>query len=213
MTRSLLLKIELLSDAGPGTGAGHAPAVDRDVPHDSLGVPILPGRRLKGLWKEAVRDLEDWRLVDTSVADKLFGLADKPGLTRISNAQIEDAEVVKEWIRWFRFVAPREFAREQVLASFTSMREQTAMNRSSGTTLDHTLRRVRVLNRGLTFMAEVTLDSTEEEHVRALALGCAAIRRLGVSRTRGFGRVRCALFESDNDLTAAEVVRRQRSVV
>ena len=54
MPRQFELRITLLSDAGPGTGEGRAGAIDREVPHDNFGLPVLPGRRLKGLLRESV---------------------------------------------------------------------------------------------------------------------------------------------------------------
>ncbi|MGI8912229.1 MAG: RAMP superfamily CRISPR-associated protein, partial [Chloroflexota bacterium] len=55
---TLELRLELLSDAAPGSGAG-GPLVDRDVVVDELGLPVLPGRRLKGLLREACQEVQE----------------------------------------------------------------------------------------------------------------------------------------------------------
>ena len=56
------LQITLLSPLTSSAGEGRVGLVDRDIAFDDLGLPILPGRRLKGLWRDAYRDVsEAWR--------------------------------------------------------------------------------------------------------------------------------------------------------
>ncbi|MCL4544243.1 MAG: hypothetical protein M1118_06555 [Chloroflexi bacterium] len=51
------LTVDLLAEAAVGTGSGSA-EVDREVPIDHRGLPVIAGRRLKGLLREAT--LEVW---------------------------------------------------------------------------------------------------------------------------------------------------------
>ena len=71
-----VLQITLHSPLTSAAGEGRAGVVDRDVAFDDLGLPVLPGRRLKGLWREAYRDAADaWTLCGQSPmpADRIFG--------------------------------------------------------------------------------------------------------------------------------------------
>jgi CRISPR-associated protein Csx10 len=205
-SRTLALRIELLSDASPGTGTGQASTIDREVPHTSLGLPFLPGRRVKGLLRDAAMEIHEMDLADPAVVDQLFGTERRPGAVRVGNAELESAEGLVPWVTWASSVAPQDFGPEQVLRHYAYLRQQTAINRRTGAPLEQTLRRVRVLKRGLRFRAPI-LVSLEPERlesaVRTLALAGLAIRRFGVSRNRGLGHVRCELYEGEANLSTA----------
>jgi CRISPR-associated protein Csx10 len=85
--------------------------------------------------------------------------------------------------------------RSDVVAAFTGIRRQTAMNRQSGAPRENTLRATRTLHPGLTFDAEICGDMSLA-NVCAIALASAALREMGASRWRGLGRVRCHLVET-----------------
>lgn len=54
-----VLQIILQSPLTSSAGEGHVGMVDRDIAFDDVGLPIIPGRRLKGLWRDAYRDIVD----------------------------------------------------------------------------------------------------------------------------------------------------------
>ena len=55
--RDYTLEIQLQSPLTSASGEGRVGLVDRDIAFDELGLPILPGKRLKGLWRDAYRNV------------------------------------------------------------------------------------------------------------------------------------------------------------
>ena len=72
-----VLEITLQSPLTPASGEGRVGLVDRDVVYDDWGLPVLPGKRIKGLWREAYRDVADARQLckesDILSVDTIFG--------------------------------------------------------------------------------------------------------------------------------------------
>lgn len=209
----LVLRFKLLSDAAPGTGEGRASAVDSEVPFDDHGLPEIPGKRIKGLIREAILELEDFGLVDRGTAAEVCGTGDRDGIIGVRNARVPGADNIAVWLAWCRSIAPMDFSPTRVLDCFTTLREQTAIDRESGSAKRNSLRRTRVIRRNVEFGCPVVVDdgSSDVAFVQAtLALAAAGVRRLGKSRNRGFGRVECALVRDKDDLTAMELERRSR---
>lgn len=211
------LKIQLLSSSISSGGEGRIGQVDREVVFDELGLPFIPGRRLKGLWRDAYRDLADaWQACskDGLEPDHLFGaIGEGPGTgsaqVRIRNAHLLEAPILTPWLRYW--LHEKKVTRDEVIASFACVRAQTAVDRRTGAPKENTLRFTRTLRPGLTFKTPLrfTQDPPESVLLRALALGAAALQHMGVSRTRGLGEVDCHLCTAENlveiDLTAEEL--------
>ncbi|MBR3314560.1 MAG: hypothetical protein IKG18_10520 [Atopobiaceae bacterium] len=51
------LTIALKSDLCSGSGDGFSSGIDTDVCYDTKGIPIIPGRRIKGCLREAALDI------------------------------------------------------------------------------------------------------------------------------------------------------------
>ena len=60
----LELRITLLSPLCSASGVGRPGFVDREVVFDRDGVPLLPARRLKGLWRDAFMAMADCGVID-----------------------------------------------------------------------------------------------------------------------------------------------------
>ena len=228
-----VLEITLLSPLTSASGEGRVGITDRDVVFDDLGLPILPGKRLKGLWRKPIATLlkhgaqilstqpedraawaEDHRdVVKKSESDDeapipvkyIFGKSgkrpDKGGARLyIANAELQNAASLKEWLKYLQH--PRgssswELNPDDVVQHFATVRAQTAMDRQTGAAREDTLRLTRTLQPGLVFHAPVSfLGTPNDELFNALALGAAALKYMGVSRTRGLGRVRCRLLSN-----------------
>lgn len=71
--KSLRYTLTLRSDAEPGTGLG-TELVNDLVPRDHLGRPILPASHMKGLVREALRELVSLRGWSESSLDRLLGV-------------------------------------------------------------------------------------------------------------------------------------------
>ena len=209
------LQITLLSPLTSSAGEGRVGLVDRDVVFDDLGLPILPGRRLKGLWREAYRDLADvWRQCGQSPApaEQIFG---EPGQVPgagdaciyVANAELKEAAGLKEWLKYMQGPKIRKLHSDDVVQHFATVRTQTAIDRETGSAKENTLRLTRTLKSGWVFRARVRFINPPDEALQnALALGAAALQYMGIGRTRGIGKVHCRLIalnenKQEHDLT------------
>ena len=209
------LKITLQSPLSSAVGLGRVGLVDRDVVYDDLGLPILPGRRLKGLWREAYSNIYDaWRLCgkEAMSVDEIFG---KPGQKsgdsgisiHIANAKLQEESFLNPWLRHLQHPDPgtqeQKLYLEDVLQHFATVREQTAIDRRTGSAAENTLRLTRTLKIDLVFHAHIYFGppnqkvSPTPEFIDALAIGAAALQQMGTGRTRGIGQVSCRLFGPD----------------
>ena len=201
-----LLQITLQSPLTSAAGEGRVGVVDRDVAFDDLGLPILPGRRLKGLWREAYRDVADaWELCGESPisVERIFGESgQKPGdggaCLYVANADLQEASSLREWLKYLQH--DRKLHPDDVVQHFATVRAQTAIDRRTGAALENTLRLTRTLKANLVFQARVRFfEPPGNELLTALSLGAAALQHMGTARTRGLGKVCCRLLARDEN--------------
>lgn len=210
---SLHVRIELRTDAAPGTGTG-GPDVDREVPCDDFGLPYLPGRRLKGLLREACQEVLEalalaglgaWSDGHLCGVEELFGTPEREGWVGVGDARLagavggEDYATLARWLEWAAAQGSPGITSESVLRRFTAVRTQTAIDTETGAAQHGALRSTRLVRRGLQFHSPLVLRApsheAEERARRTLALAASALRRLGTGRNRGVGVVRCRLWD------------------
>jgi len=197
----LRLAIKLLSPMCPSSGMGRPGIVDRDVVFEPEGLPYVPGRRLKGLLRDAYRELREapgFVFPGLPSPEEVFGRTGdyKAGRLRLENAWLSDRPVLASWLRWLaRESTP--ITREDVMAEHTSIRRQTKIDRHYARAEEDTLRATRLLRAGLEFHAAIG-DLTEAD-CTALALAAAALQSMGTARNRGLGEVECRLQKDDGD--------------
>ena len=199
-----LLQITLQSPLTSAAGEGRVGVVDRDVVFDDQGLPILPGRRLKGLWREAYRDVADaWKLCGRAPisAEHIFGDSGQgDACLYIANAELQEAPSLREWLRYLQHHKIKKLHPDDVIQHFATVRAQTAIDRRTGAPLKNTLRLTRTLKANLVFRASVRFfESPNDVLLNALALGAAALQHMGTARTRGLGKVCCRLLEYDKN--------------
>lgn len=195
------LKITLKSDICPGSGYAFAGLIDSDVCFDDHGIPYIPGRRLKGCFKESADMLKENGLFKDSYLKEIFGKTgdDKSGSLLVSNAYIEGYECLcrdLEKIRTNKQTSEMPvITRQQMLEQFTSIKAQTKME--DGVALDDTLRYTRTVNRysplngdEITFIAEISLDDRYKDDFEKTV---KATRHIGMDRNRGLGSVVCKI--------------------
>ena len=196
-----IIAIRLKSDLCVASGEGFSSGIDVDVCADGRGLPMIPGRRIKGCLREAARFIGTSR----DDCDRLFGApgADKSGSVKVSNATLLHYEGLED--------ACRGADPKDVLARFTSVRGQTKLE--DGVAKDNTLRFTRVVNRKVTKDSSplcVGLSNAEGEELEfrafaeycdeddgeLLAVVCKALRAMGLGRYRGLGAVSCRLVDA-----------------
>ncbi|WP_422362528.1 RAMP superfamily CRISPR-associated protein [Pyruvatibacter mobilis] len=178
------------------TGRGTAAALDSVVARDAAGLPVVPGRTLKGILRDAVN-----RLHGTVLGDLLFGssgfdrsgnepvpLSDTfAGRLQVSSAYVD--EDVRAWMLTQPAGSAESAAMRETL--FTSL-AQTAINERTGTAEDYSLR-VAEVALPLTLTADISLLTTAagdlpDDWVSKLDEACCLIEGIGGNRTRGLGR-------------------------
>lgn len=201
--------IKLLSDTLPGSGLEASVVIDSDVSVDEQGMPVIPGKRVKGLLLESAHefqesfaegDQEKW----LRSIEKLFGLPGKGVATTIhvSDAHLSGAENLSQWLAYFAEMDVQRrgegYSNEQygwlyqpgfVTDYFTYTRYQTALE--EGVAKRHSLRSMRVLKRGLSFTGriEVRGDKLTEDDNILLQAAAKNLRFMGQNRNRGFGHI------------------------
>jgi CRISPR-associated protein Csx10 len=208
-----------IGSGGPGPGY-----VDREVVFSETGLPYIPARRIKGLLRDAFRDVGSILTLQGSAIDigaaelELFGGIGESssGKLRFCNAVLCDPQTFQPEStldEWLTLVLSSQQAkdqgvihREEIIQEFTDIRRQTRIGRAKGAAGENTLRVTRVLRSGLMFRATVHSSiklSRAMEHILALAV--SALKQMGSSRTRGLGQVRCSLLCGDANLNAEAI--------
>ncbi|MDR2132078.1 MAG: hypothetical protein LBP30_01895 [Clostridiales Family XIII bacterium] len=174
------LLIELKSDLCSFGGNGFAGVVDMDLEFDTDGLPFLPTKRMKGLLRESALDILDCCDADKHKEykesfDLVFGVAGREhaGALILDNGRLANASHVDDC---------------------TSLRTRTAME--DGQAKEHSLRTMRVVNRGSIFEARMEFP---EERRGFIELCCKGVRHMGLNRTRGYGEVCCRIEEQAGD--------------
>jgi len=221
MTVNYQLKLTLESDATFGRGEGAAGEVDVEIVYDEAGFPMLGGRTLKGLLGAECADLLDALSVAASSqqdrwrasADHLFGTRGAglqgEAIMQVGAAQLPDdlrAEIKKD-------IAVHRITARDVLDIFTETRRQTAMD-ETGAPKQETLRAMRVIVRGLTFDAPLVFVQTPSaDDLGLLAATVKALRRIGLGRNRGLGKVTVTLCDgAGGDVTETHFAHFRKAV-
>ncbi len=223
MTVSVILSFDLGAFWHIGTGQGESAHVDAAVARDVDGLPVLHGRAIKGLLREALTAAEELGQVPAGVAAWLCGTParqpadDTTGLRRHrfeshpGHATFTNAVLPESW----RAFATGDRQGNRIATLFDVV-QATAIDEETGQAKDHSLRAVEVAV-PMTLTAEVTLEpgaapppwtvpgtETPIDWVAALERALPLLRGLGAHRNRGLGRVRVTLTRAARTTPAAD---------
>lgn len=173
------ITIEILSFWRVGTGGTQSRGFDAMCVRDQLGLPYLPGKNLRGLLRDAVRQASDYGWIEG--ADTLFGTSSDeavshPGCLRVESAHLplSDQRALRDNPALIRFL-------------FQTKRS-TAIDAQSGAAQNHSLRFEEVAI-PLTLEAEVSeINNAPEGWETMVSTALPLIRQIGSGRTRGLGR-------------------------
>ncbi len=198
-----------------GSGRSEAAAIDAKVVRDALGLPFVPGRTLKGLLRDAVRQAVVLGHVDPAWEGTLFGSAARSDIETSDLVPIEGTDpgvllvgsgrVPHAVLDWFRSAAPEEVG--SLVPNLFAVLSQTAIEQESGAAADHSLRSIEVaLPMHLT--AHLTLrpahadsgglsdETVAGEWISILKTALPLVDGIGAHRTRGLGRCTLTLEET-----------------
>lgn len=195
------LSFDIRSYWHAGTGRGSGSHLDAIVQRDAYSLPVLPGRTVKGLLRDAVMQAENlgWlsklpspRSIAVSPADFLFGQMPagdeevsehRPGLLRTGSAALPAG--MAAWLR--------EDAQAAYRAKLFRELHSTAIDEVTGTAVDKSLRGIEVCI-PLTLEAPLSvLHETDWPWTECIGMALPLLRYIGSKRNRGLGRVSVTL--------------------
>lgn len=204
------LTIRFDSDWHCGTGQGQAGGVDRTVSRDRDGLPHVPAKHLKGMWRDgcerAAYGLDDgtrggW----TVLVERLFGPGPAAGRApedASGRVVVGDANLPPDWREALRAIPGRSpRLRTMLRDGLTLTRFGVAIDGSTRTARDDMLREVEVARAGLAVTADCELPAPLPWQAELVLLaGLQLLDHLGAKRRRGLGR--CVVTVDDaNALT------------
>jgi CRISPR/Cas system CSM-associated protein Csm3 (group 7 of RAMP superfamily) len=189
---------EVLSYWRVGSGFGQAGSLDATCARDQDGLPYIPGRQVRGLFREALNDAIDLGWFDGDVA-AYFGtsqsatmakLSDtKPGSLRFENARLPENDRQ----------ALRAKADGELISRLFATKRSTAIDAQTGTAQKRSLRFTEVAI-PMILQTEVTpLANAPENWKNHLQKAAPLIRGIGNGRNRGLGRVIVTCENSGGD--------------
>ena len=184
--QNVVLSWEFLSFWQSSSGKGEHARLDAQTARDPQGLPILPGRTIKGLFREAAQQLALWGQLDQEEVISLFGKADdtEASTGKGNGLLVFDSAYVS------RELAAAYDKHELTDAMIYRDLAQTAIDKDTGSARDHSLRRIEVVV-PLTLYSNVSLLAASGPALDAATLSKIAreVRYAGSLRKRGLGRV------------------------
>lgn len=189
------LTIDIHSWWHPGSGRSGGAVVDATAHRDANGLPVLPGRHLKGLLRDALECAENWNWAGhAGLPERLFGNRTgnagahppQPGCLRVSDGRLPEDTAA--------YLANHQTGRTLIPKLFHSQ-FATAVDHDSGTALDHSLRGIEVV---VPLQLAARIEPLPgrippEDWSERLAEVLPLIRAVGAGRHRGLGRAELAL--------------------
>lgn len=198
------LKITTLSDTLIGSALSYGTIIDSDIVFDSNGLPYIPAKRIKGLFRNAAVDLlaadglNDLFRIDPGIVKDYYGdIGSNKAAPEIvfQNLHLEHHIDIDLWMKYlssrYEYVVNNPLVRN----FFTEIRTQTAIDPATKTAKDHSLRSSRVLKKGYTFCGEIQISKASEDIEALLGLSCMYVDRIGSKRNRGYGKVKLDLLD------------------
>lgn len=190
------LRIQMLSFWHPGTGRGQGPGADAEANRDTVGLPQVPGRTLKGLLREAAETAAALGQVEGVEVSTLFGSAfsgpevdtgpdparhqSRQGTLSIYSAHLgRTAAEVPQWQAWGQ--SDKNHSKVRHL-----FRTIASTKLEDGVAADHSLRSVEVVV-PVHLTARVECSDLPAA-TRVLQAAAPYVSALGAHRTRGLGR-------------------------
>lgn len=181
----VLVTITLFSYWHAGTGLGRGGDIDAIVVRDARGWPYLPGKTVKGLFRDGVCLAEQCQRLPAGTTDSLFG--------RRSDGQNPNSTTKGTLLFSDAFLALDESSRSELLGKTDLTAE--LFGAISSTALEDGVARTETL-RTIEVTVPVELETTIEGPeagpsigwIEVLKTAAPLIRQLGSHRHRGLGR-------------------------
>lgn len=186
-------KIEFFSEWHCGSGLAAGADVDALVIKDRNGLPFVPGKTMKGLLREAVEDLVEYRHLPKQWLVDLFGNS----ADRNNQEGDNEVELMQQGKVYFTNVVlsknHQALIEKEHLQEFLFGAVSSTCITEEGVAKAHTLRRIQTVIPCVLYGEILDIPTLEMKHL--LGDGLRMIKRLGVGRNRGLGRCQCSVWE------------------
>jgi CRISPR-associated protein Csx10 len=213
LSNSFVVRLTFETDWHVGSGTGRPGNVDRLIARDSDGLPFVPAKTLRGIWRDACerlcRGLDNGQVgVWSRLVDQIFGSQPALGPNDPTRRHANPAEAPLEsavQIRAARIPSP---LRERLLGedrrllrqALTFVKPGVMIDRRSGSAKTEYLRFEELGRKGTILEAECQLcvtDQVARQLASALLIASARlVERLGGKRRRGSGRCRLEILDA-----------------
>lgn len=188
---SALITFTFLSPWHMGSGFGEGANLDALPVKTAAGLPYIPGRSIKGLFREAVQLAVECGQLSLQTTTDLFGTNDKT-LSRYETTagrfQFSSATMGEAMEQWAAAQNNSQAVRELYMPLAS-----TAID-ANGLADANTLRKIEVAL-PVTLTATVSTTGTETDDLAILRKVAPLIRQAGSDRHRGLGRVQVTVTE------------------
>lgn len=191
----LTVTIKLQSDMCCGTGESDGSVVDQLTATDEYGLPIIPGKRLKGLLRENAVLVQGKYGGNAALCGAFGKMGTDKAKIKVSSAHLKEAASYKSYLNDQRLTGS-SVSQQRVSDVFTSVRYNTAID-EAGIAKDHSLRAIQVINRfdrsgNITEFSFDIIGEGLSDNEKGLVIDSAKVlRRIGLNKNRGFGEVSC----------------------
>ncbi len=207
------VRLIMESDWHVGSGTGRPGSVDRLIIRDADGLPFVPAKTLRGIWRDACErvayGLDDGQVGDWSrLVDCLFGSQPALGESDPTGRHANSAEVPLESALTVRPARMLENLRRclrsdpRLLQSLTFVKPGVKIDRRSGQAQNDFLRFEEMARAGTVLESSCALHLPVDPSLRLatsapLIAGGQLVERLGGKRRRGPGRCRLEVLDVD----------------
>ncbi|NCS63300.1 MAG: hypothetical protein CO158_00750 [Piscirickettsiaceae bacterium CG_4_9_14_3_um_filter_43_564] len=197
---SYLLTAEFLTYWHIGTGRGSGQNLDALVEKDAHGLPYVPGKTIKGLFRDAFYKMDHWQ--STQYTDFLFGARtaeDKhtrdettPGRLRFSNLNLIERDYL------IQHDNQDDKYEGKLIPHLFQTQASTAIDEKTGSAKEKSLRMIEVvvpanLEGDIEYLPSIH-DKEQpvslDDLTKLLEQAASLITHIGANKNRGMGRVR-----------------------
>jgi CRISPR/Cas system CSM-associated protein Csm3 (group 7 of RAMP superfamily) len=176
-------KVTFYSDWHCGSGLTSGSESDNLVIKDKHNLPVIPGKTIKGLLKEAASDLFEGDTDFNDFIKTCFGIEDSESTTlfHYSSARLSIEEI--------NYLKDNDTLKSKLYRNIPS----TRISDETGVAVENTLRTMQVT---IPLALQGTIRDIPLKHKDKMFACLKMVKRLGYKRNRGFGR--CS-FEIDQN--------------
>lgn len=194
-------KIEMLTDWHVGSGLDSGSDVNALVLKDEDNIPYIPGKTIKGLLKDALKDINEVQgeIIPQEIINNTFGYVIKKD-NNDDRTNNDESDRTIPGTAFFSNAKPGETERKEIIANelvnFLYRNIASTSIENNGIAKKNSLRVMQVC---VPLTIEGYISDVKDNDMFEKAFKW--LRHLGVNRNRGLGRCKCSIIDSPENQT------------